>query len=112
MSADNKKGIFFRRGLVVFQFVIAQALIIGTLVVASQMDYFRNADMGFNKKAIINAGIPGDSLSRTKIDLLKNELYKVPGIENISFSMFAPTGGGGWYTDLRRSIIIIAIVRI
>ena len=101
VSGDNKKGIFFRRGLVVFQFVIAQTLIIGTLIVASQMDYFRTADMGFNKKAIINAGIPDDSLSRTKIDLLRNELYNVPGIENISFSMFAPAEGGGWYTDLR-----------
>ena len=101
MSADNKKGIFFRRGLVVFQFVIAQTLIIGTLIIASQMDYFRNADMGFNKQAIINAGIPGDSLSRTKFDLLRNELYNVPGIEDISISAFAPTEGGGWYGDLR-----------
>jgi len=101
VSSDSKKGIFFRRGLVVFQFVIAQALIIGTLIVASQMDYFRTADMGFNKEAIINAGIPDDSLSRTKVDLLRNELYKVPGIEHISFSMNAPADNGGWYTDLR-----------
>ena len=79
-SGINKKfkGISFRRSLVVFQFVIAQALIIGTLVVASQMDYFRNADMGFNKKAIINAGFPNDSLSRTKIDFLRSELKKYP----------------------------------
>ena len=97
----NNKGISFRRGLVVFQFVIAQALIIGTLVVASQMDYFRNADMGFTKKAIINAGFPGDSLSRTKVDFLKNELNKIPGIENVSLSSFKPSEGGGWYTDLR-----------
>ena len=75
----------------VFQFVIAQVLIIGTLVVASQMDYFRNADMGFNKKAIINAGFPGDSLSRTKADLLKDELSKIAGIQNISFSTFTPS---------------------
>ena len=101
VSSDSKKGILFRRGLVVFQFVIAQALIIGTLIVASQMDYFRTADMGFNKEAIINAGIPDDSLSRTKVDLLRNELYKVPGIEHISFSMNAPADNGGWYTDLR-----------
>jgi len=100
-STNNKKGIFFRRGLVVFQFVIAQALIIGTLVVASQMDYFRTADVGFRKDAIINAGFPGDSLSRTKVDLLRNELYKMPGIENVSFSMFTPAAEGGWYTDLR-----------
>jgi ABC-type antimicrobial peptide transport system permease subunit len=66
------------------------------------MDYFRSANMGFSKQAIINAGIPGDSLSLTKIDLLRNELYNVPGIENISLSAFAPTSEGGWYTDLRQ----------
>ncbi|MDP4284476.1 MAG: ABC transporter permease [Bacteroidota bacterium] len=102
INASNKTGISLRRGLVVFQFVIAQALIIGTLIVASQMNYFRNADMGFDKTAIINAGFPGDSLSRTKVDFLKNELFKIPGIENVSFSTFTPsTTNGGWATDLR-----------
>ena len=100
-GTDNRKGVLFRRGLVVFQFVIAQALIIGTLVVASQMNYFRNANMGFNKQAILNAGYPNDSLSLTKADLLRNELYKVPGVQDVSFSMFSPAANGGWYTDLR-----------
>jgi hypothetical protein len=98
---SSNKGISFRRVLVVFQFMIAQALIIGTLVVASQMDYFKNADMGFNKEAIINASFPGDSLSRTKADLLKNELNKIASIQQASFSTFTPSAGGGWYTDLR-----------
>jgi len=101
VSANSIKGISFRKALVVFQFVIAQALIIGTLVVASQMDYFRNADMGFSKDAVINANFPDDSLSRTKIDLLHNELNKIPGVREVSFSTFAPSEGGGWYTDLR-----------
>ena len=96
------KGISLRRGLVVFQFVIAQILIIGTLVVASQMDYFRTADMGFNKEAIINTSFPGDSLSRTKVDLLHNDLIKMNGVQRVSFSVFAPAAGGGWYTDLRK----------
>jgi ABC-type antimicrobial peptide transport system permease subunit len=98
----NTQGISMRRALVVFQFVIAQALIIGTLVVASQMDYFRNADMGFNKNAIINARFPGDSVSRTKIDFLYNELLKINGVQHVSFSTFAPSEGSGWYTDLRK----------
>ncbi len=97
----GNKGISFRRALVVFQFVIAQALIIGTLVVASQMDYFRTADMGFAKDAVINAEFPGDSVSRTKMDLLKNELAKIPGIQQISFSTFTPSSYGGWYSDLQ-----------
>ena len=101
LVTTSNKGVYFRRGLVVFQFVIAQALIIGTMVVASQMDYFRNADMGFAKDAVINAGFPGDSLSRTKMGFLQNELNKIAGIQSVSFSTFTPSAGGGWYTDLR-----------
>jgi ABC-type antimicrobial peptide transport system permease subunit len=101
VGASNHTGILFRRGLVVLQFVIAQGLIIGTLVIAAQMDYFRNADLGFRKEAVINAGFPGDSLSRTKVEMLRNELSKMPGVRDISFSVFPPTSGGGWYTDLR-----------
>src|SRR6185312_15297437 len=82
------KGISFRRALVVFQFVIAQTFIIGTLIVASQMNYFRNADMGFNKDAIINAALPGDSLSRTKMDRFYNELKNIDGVKRVSFSTF------------------------
>ena len=101
-GTDQKKGILFRRGLVVFQFVIAQALIIGTLVVTSQMDYFRTADIGFRKDAIVYAGFPRDSVSRLKVDYLRDQLLKTPGIENLSFSMFTPaTIDGGWATDLR-----------
>jgi putative ABC transport system permease protein len=97
----RSKGTSFRRVLVVFQFIIAQVLIIGTLVVASQMEYFRNADLGFAKEAIINATFPGDSASRTKSDLLQSELIKIPGVSKVSFSTFAPSAEGGWYTDLR-----------
>ncbi|HEU5053617.1 MAG TPA: ABC transporter permease [Hanamia sp.] len=101
-NGNHFKGISFRRALVVFQFVIAQTLIIGTLVVASQMNYFRNADMGFNKDAIINAALPGDSLSRTKMDRLYNELKNINGVKNVSFSTFAPASdNGSWATDLR-----------
>ncbi len=98
---NSTKGVIFRRSLVVFQFIIAQVLIIGTLVVVSQMNYFKNADLGFTKDAVINVGFPGDSLSRTKIDFLRNELIKMPGVRDISFSSFSPSGGGGHYTDLR-----------
>jgi ABC-type antimicrobial peptide transport system permease subunit len=101
VGTDSSKGILFRRSLVVFQFVIAQVLILGTLIVASQMDYFRKSNLGFNKDAVINAAFPGDSLSRTKIDFLKEEIRKVGGIANVSFSTFAPSVNDGSYTDLR-----------
>lgn len=99
-GADRQKGISFRRGLVVFQFVIAQTLIIATLVVASQMNYFRMADMGFNKEAVLNAGFPNDSLGSLKMDVLRNELLKLPGVQSFSYSTTSPLGGA-FYTDLR-----------
>jgi len=43
-------GISLRRILVVTQFVISQILIIGTIVAISQMNFVRNADLGFNKE--------------------------------------------------------------
>jgi putative ABC transport system permease protein len=101
INAQSAKGISVRRVLVVLQFVISQALVIGTLVVVSQMNYFRNADLGFNKTAIINVRFPDDSLSRSKTEDLRNQLIREPGIEKISFSAGIPTGGGDWYTDLQ-----------
>jgi len=98
-GVDRQKGLSFRRGLVVFQFVIAQALVIATMVVASQMDYFRNADMGFRKDAVINAEFVNDSLGYTRMDALKADLLKIAGIEKVSFSSGTPTGGGN-YSDL------------
>jgi len=100
LAAQQSGGISMRRGLVVLQFVIAQVLIIATLVVASQMDYFHNADMGFSKDAIITAEFPRDSSARAGQDVLRNELLKTPGVQNVSFALTAPAMGGS-YTDLR-----------
>jgi hypothetical protein len=51
-------GISLRRALVVLQFCIAQILIIGMLVVVTQMAYFKNTDLGFDKDAIVAVGVP------------------------------------------------------
>jgi putative ABC transport system permease protein len=94
-------GISLRRGLVVFQFGISHILIIGTLIVVSQMNFFRNASLGVDKTAIINVGIPNDSASLTKIGVLRNELLKNPDIRNVSFSFSSPTTDGNWSSDFR-----------
>lgn len=100
VAVQQGGGVSLRRGLVVLQFVIAQVLIIATLVVASQMNYFHNADMGFAKDAIITAEFPRDSAGRASQDVLRNELLKTPGVKNVSFALSAPAMGGN-YTDLR-----------
>ncbi|MGB8194454.1 MAG: ABC transporter permease [Chitinophagaceae bacterium] len=94
-------GISLRRGLVVLQFAIAQILIIAMIIVVSQMDYFRNASLGFDKDAIITVGIPNDSISRTKMEALRNQLQGHPGIKKLTFSFASPSANGNWSSDFK-----------
>ncbi|MBV9987287.1 MAG: ABC transporter permease [Chitinophagaceae bacterium] len=101
IASRSTASISLRRALVVLQFVIAQVLIIGTLVVVKQMSYFNNADMVFNKEAIINIPFPGDSVSRSKTAVLAAQLKQDPGIEALSFSFASPADNFGWNSDFK-----------
>lgn len=100
-AAISGKGVSLRRGLVVFQFVIAQALIIGTLIIVQQMDYFKSRSMGFDKDAIVNVAFPQDSVSKTKLDYLKNRLTGIDGVKSVSFSFASPADDGNWSSNFR-----------
>ncbi|MES2377062.1 MAG: ABC transporter permease [Bacteroidota bacterium] len=89
--------ISLRRGLVVFQFIIAQALIIGTLIIVRQMDYFMNQPLGFDKDAIINVPFRVDSLRLSRVGYLKKQLMSVTGIQAVTCSSNTPIENG---TDL------------
>jgi predicted permease len=94
-------GISIRRALVVLQFGIAHVLIIGTIIVVSQMKFFRNATLGFDKAAIINVPIPGDSISQLKMVYLRDKLSQNPNIKNVSFSYSSPSADGNWNSDFK-----------
>jgi putative ABC transport system permease protein len=81
------RGFTPRKGLVVMQFAISQILIVGTLVVAHQMDFFENRNLGFNKDAIISIDV--DSMAKGEV--LRQELANNPGIKAITFSSGAPS---------------------
>lgn len=101
IKAGSSSGISLRRVLVVTQFCIAQFLVIGTLVLIYQMNYFKNKSLGFNKDAVITVPVPADSISRTRINALKDELLQQPGIKDISVSLYGPADNGGWFSDFR-----------
>jgi len=101
VTAKMVGGISLRRALVVLQFVIAQVLIIGMFVVVSQMNFFRNASLGFDKAAIVNVPVPGDSINHTKIDYLRNQLLANPNIKEVSFSFGSPSSDGNWNSDFK-----------
>src|SRR5262249_32490753 len=59
LTSTPRTGPFtLRRGLIIGQFVVAQVLIICTLVIGSQMDYFVKRPMGFEKHSIVLMNVP------------------------------------------------------
>jgi putative ABC transport system permease protein len=99
LTARATKGISLRRSLVVLQFVIAQALIIGTLVMIRQMDFFQNSPMGFDQQAIVSVGFPADSIALTRLDYVRNRLAALGGVSKISFNSMGPASqDNNWST--------------
>jgi ABC-type antimicrobial peptide transport system permease subunit/AraC-like DNA-binding protein len=94
LTSNTVKGVSLRRGLVVFQFIIAQALIIGTLIIVKQMNYFMDQPLGFDKNAIINIPFRVDSLRLSRLDYLKKQLLSLNGVQAVSFSSNTPVEDG------------------
>jgi predicted permease len=99
VASASTSGISLRRALVVLQFCIAQVLVIGTLVIIHQMDYFKTKSLGFEKDAILTVPFPGDSISKTKLNSLRDELIQQPGIKDVSYSFTSPSDGDSWSSD-------------
>lgn len=94
ITAKTTKGISLRQGLVVFQFIIAQVLIIGTFIILKQMNHFIERPLGFDKDAIINIPFRVDSLRISRLDYLKQQLLSVHGVQAVSFSSNTPVEDG------------------
>lgn len=90
LSTRISGGITLRRGLVVFQFVIAQLLVIGTIVVVKQMHFFRSRPLGFVKDGIVLIDLPSDSSLKVKYPLLKNSMQSIAGVDHSSLCWNAP----------------------
>ena len=99
LTSRTAGGMSVRRVLVVFQFAIAQAFILGTLVVASQISFFENASMGFDKEAIVAVPLANDTSRIYKADVLKRRLLQQAGIKNVSLSVFTPIDKASWDGD-------------
>ena len=77
-----------RRVLVVSQFVVCQALIIGSLVVANQIRYIQRADLGFRKDNIVVVTMPVNQ--QVRLEAFKQKLAQYADIQSVSFSHRPP----------------------
>ena len=88
ISTQSLGGISIRKALVVTQFVITQILVIGTIVVSSQMNHFIKSEMGFKHDAILQMPVP--QKDAIKLATLKTQLKSLPSIEKVTYVWTPP----------------------
>lgn len=94
MHSPSSGGLSLRRGLIVFQFLITQVLLIGTLVVVRQLDYSRSQPLGFAKEAIVTVQIPETEAHISQS--FRNQVLQIPGIQQVALSRFSPSSLSNW----------------
>lgn len=93
--STRKGSLLVRNGLVIFQFAISTAMIVGTLIVFRQLNYFRSANMGFNKENVLvisNTRRLGESE-----ESFRQTISQLQGVADASITTSIPSGA--WFGD-------------
>jgi len=101
MTDASSTSSVLRKSLVVFQFFIAQVLIICTLVVASQLSFFREAPLGFNKESVVNVVLPHNDPAL--LESFYNRLTSNSSIIDVSMAVGSPMTTDGINTHIQLS---------
>jgi len=90
----GRAGTYVREALVIFQFTIAIAFIIGTMVLVSQTRHVRNADVGFQRQGLMLIPSLGSaSLNNAQRDTIFHRLSGMPGVVGATVANNQPGGG-------------------
>jgi len=87
----GKSGAFFRQTLVVVQFSISVLLIIGTIVIMSQMSYVKSKELGYDKEQVVVVNIDNDDIYNQR-QVFKKELEHNGSIASVSLMSGEPGG--------------------
>lgn len=92
-SSGHSGNVWIRRVLVGVQFAISIFMLIGTLVIYQQMQYVRNADLGFDKDQVVYFSM--NQQMSEKWPTLRNKLLENPTIKQAATATTIPGGGFG-----------------
>jgi hypothetical protein len=70
--------------LPVVKFCISQILIIGAIIAVRQMQFVRNADLGFSKESVLVLQGNADGLYLSRQSAFKNELLRSSRVKDVS----------------------------
>jgi putative ABC transport system permease protein len=100
-----KDNLMLRRSLITFQFIVAIFVFVAAIVISQQVSYFFHKDLGYNKEALLTiSSLPRDFTSQgaAHMEVVKNELSKLPVISHSTLSYEIPDGNNGGSENIYR----------
>ena len=102
LTGNRVSSAYLRKTLVVVQFAVTQAFLIGAFIVINQLQFSRSMDLGFDKELVVN--IPMFEGQTRKNEDLRNILATYPNVSGFSLSSSYPSGDrrNHWFVGVAR----------
>ncbi|MCY4778087.1 ABC transporter permease [Sphingobacterium sp. UT-1RO-CII-1] len=102
-NTNGQSRLTLRKGLIIFQFIIAQIFVIAAIIIGQQLHYTVNKNLGFDKEAIVTIDLPAKVLRNPayvdKKFVLKDELVKNNSIASVALGD-RPLDNSGYITSV------------
>lgn len=92
--ATGKQGASLRKVLIITQYVLSSVLITWILIVASQINYMKNKEVGFDKEGLIKMTIPDDAVAMKNVDVFIRRVNELPHVRAAAKTL---SGLSGYY---------------
>ncbi len=89
-TATPGGGSAFRDVLITFQFALSMALISGSIIIFTQLNFLQDHELGYNEAGVLV--IPMKSEDFGSIDAMRNELLRIDGVAEVSATTNIPGG--------------------
>ena len=84
----SKSMGLFKKGLMIFQFIITIILITGTIVLSQQLNYWRNMDLGFDKDNIVTFSLRAEVSKNSSAFV--DQIKRIPKVKGVCFGSGMP----------------------
>lgn len=95
--SSGSGNLNLRRSLIILQFIIANMLIVSTIIVAAQMNHIRTKDLGFETENIIEVEIPW--ANQKDLKTLQTEFTSLSSVEKVSVMYGTPQSLYNWNSN-------------
>ena len=78
----SRSGLYARKGLVVFQFVMSMTFIVAVIIIYKQINFISTKELGYNKEQVIY--FEADGVVAQKVEPFLSEVRSIPGVVSAS----------------------------